>query len=110
MPRGGRLLAQLADVGARRSDPRALWVFAFEFLTWWHECGDTFYGKRAGDGGVAPSGATFQFDEGLRGVALDAVRVLGGWRVARQLLRLANVEARQDRPRATRAIRIREED
>lgn len=54
----------------------ALWAFAFDFLGWWHEAGRTYYGR----------GCVHE-DDGLRHAACDAVLVLGGWRVARALLR-----------------------
>lgn len=76
-----------------------------EFLVWWHQAGNRYYGKPAGDGGMAPSGATFQLDEGLRSFAVEAVSILGGWRGARCALRGAppRHEARTD----ARAIRLR---
>ena len=64
----------------------ALWAFAFDVLVWWHQAGKKFYGKGAGDGGTDGLGATYQRDDGLAGLARDAVFVLGGWRVARALL------------------------
>lgn len=88
----------------------ALWAFAYEFLIWWHQAGEVFYGKRAGFGGTSPSGCTYQYDEGLRGMAVEAVTVLGGWRIARALIkaqdRIAEA-AQQDRPRPGRGIHLR---
>lgn len=77
-----------------------LFAFAMEFILWWHEAGVVFYGR---------SGP--ERDDGLRLLAADAVRVVGGWRRARDILRQAprlNLEAeRATRSRIQRGIVLR---
>ena len=53
-------------------------IFAAEFLVWWEQAGRVYYSRRAG-----------QSDEGLRGFADEAVRILGGWKAARRTIKSA---------------------
>lgn len=51
-------------------------IFAEEFLIWWHEAGRGFDDHQG-----------IHRDDGLKELANHAVRVLGGWQIARRLLR-----------------------
>lgn len=92
-PTWNEVIRAVVRTAAPHTSHHALFAFAFDFLVWWHEAGDRFYGKRAGDGSISVGGCTYQYDEGLRSVAVNAVAVLGGWRMARTLLRIAGAHA-----------------
>jgi hypothetical protein len=68
--------AVVCDLANDTTDRERAAVFVAEFLIWWHEAGRMFYSPRCR-----------QRDDGLTLFAQDAVRVLGGWRAARRLLR-----------------------
>lgn len=69
-----------ADLDVPSVVPDRAAAFAAEFFVWWMQAGRTYY--------------AFHDDSGLKTFARESVRVLGGWRSARRLLRSTTVEAR----------------
>ena len=62
----------------RDVDPELAAIFVAEFIVWWHEAGQMYYGWNA-----------TEQDEGLIEFAQDAVCAFGGWRAARRALQPA---------------------
>lgn len=60
----------------KRAPHEALWIFAVEIVVWWHEAGQYFYAS-----------GRAQEDDGLAGIAADAVHLIGGEAVAREVVK-----------------------
>jgi hypothetical protein len=95
-------------------------VLVAEFLVWWHQAGERHYGKGA-DRRFGPSRPlarrlltgrehlVYHRDDGLRGFALTAVLLIGGWANARILMRGWPPDPGIGRKPPARGIRLRKE-
>jgi hypothetical protein len=122
----------VAQIPTGPDDVVRAFTFAAEFVRWWHEAGRKFYGKstrmeqapdwmrRAADvpREARRYRATYQcsacrnsrHDEGLEMLALDACRVLGGWRVVRRMLSGREAVQSSASRMTSRGIRLRGEE
>lgn len=69
-----------SDLDTSTVQPDRAAIFAAEFFVWWEQAGRVYY--------------TYTDDDGLKSFAHDAVKVLGGWRAARRLLRSIDATTR----------------